>query len=772
MARETGEARPDGLPPKLFPALAFGAAHLALILAALQALALSGCSREPGRPAATPEISVGGTARMVQRLEEISRSMDPLKNRFMNRERVKILADSLSRPQDDQRRAALRFHQADELLKIGSAAQSIAILQDLIRSARYPVGSQEDIQARALLVTAYYRVGIQENCAARPNPNRCILPIEPDAVHTESRGTRAAYNELLALLKDQPGDQGWIWLLNVAAMALGEWPDKVPDAWRIPRDTFDSEYDIGRFRNVAQAAKLDVFNHAGGAILEDFDGDGLLDLMVSSMGLHDPLRLFLNQGDGTFADRSKEAGLEGLFGGLNATHADYDNDGDIDVLVLRGGWMLEGGRYPNSLLRNDGRGQFEDVTEAAGLLTFHPTQTGAWGDYDNDGWLDLFVGNESLPEDPHPSELWHNNGDGTFSDRSVEITPVDLGYVKGAAWGDFNNDGRQDLYVSVKGGANRLFRNDGRRLLRGPQGEGWWFTDVARQAGVLLPINSFPTWFWDYDNDGWLDLWVGGYIPTSVADAAAVYLKKTPQTDRPRLYRNKGDGTFADVTQATRLDRVVLPMGCNFGDLDNDGWPDAYFGVGQPNLDVVIPNRLFRSDQGRTFQDVTTAAHVGHLQKGHGVAFGDVDNDGDQDIFEQMGGFYDADVAQNVLYENPGHGNHWITLRLEGRRTNRAAVGARLRVRFTTPHGPRTVHFVVDSGGSFGGNSMQQEIGLADATSIEAIEVFWPVTGRTQVLRGAILDHAYRIVEGDDTIRAVELRRFKFPPGPTPTGHH
>jgi hypothetical protein len=742
-----------------------------VVLASLGlALLVAGCSHAaPPRPAVPPD---GGTARMAQRIEEINRSMDPLKNRFMNQERVKILIDSVARAKDDQRRTALRFRQADELLKIGSAAQSIAILQELIGSGRYTRGSQEDIQARALLATAYYRVGIQENCAARPNPDRCILPIEPQAVHTESRGTRAAFNEFLGLLADQPADTGWIWLLNVTAMSLGEWPDRVPVQWRIPPRTFDSEHDIGRFRNVAGQTGIDVFNHAGGGILEDFDGDGLLDLMVSSMGLRDPLRLFINRGDGTFVDRSKEAGLEGLVGGLNCSHADYDNDGDFDVLVLRGGWMLEGGRYPNSLLRNDGRGRFEDITEWAGLLRLHPTQVGAWGDYDNDGFLDLFVGNESLPEDPHPSELWRNNGDGTFTDRSVELSPADLGYIKGAAWGDFNNDGRQDLYVSYKGGDNYLFRNDGKRLLRGPKGEEWWFVDVAGEAGVTDPQNSFPTWFWDFDNDGWLDIWVGGYMPTSPADAALVYLNKQTRTDRPRLYRNKGNGTFTDVSTSTRLDRVILPMGSNFGDLDNDGWLDAYFGVGQPNLDVVIPNRLFRNDGGRTFQDVTTAAHVGHLQKGHGVAFGDVDNDGDQDIFEQMGGFYDADVAQNVLYENPGHDHHWITLRLEGRRSNRAAVGARIRVAIATPGGPRTIHLVVDSGGSFGGNSLQQEIGLADATAIDAIEVFWPVTGRTQVFRGVERDRVHRIVEGDDTIHPVEPRSFRFPASKPPAPHH
>ncbi|PYS94017.1 MAG: hypothetical protein DMF50_12920 [Acidobacteria bacterium] len=137
--------------------------------------------------------------------------------------------------------------------------------------------------------------------------------------------------------------------------------------------------------------------------MEDFDGDGFLDIMASSMGLRDQLHLFHNNGDGTFTERSEAAGLTGEVGGLNIVHADYDNDGHPDVLVLRGGWMQKGGVYPKSLLRNLGDGTFEDVTEKAGILTAHPTQTGSWADYDGDGWLDLFVGNEALPGDPHPA---------------------------------------------------------------------------------------------------------------------------------------------------------------------------------------------------------------------------------------------------------------------------------------------------------------------------------------------------------------------------------
>ena len=424
--------------------------------------------------------------------------------------------------------------------------------------------------------------------------------------------------------------------------------------------------------------------------------------------------------------------------------------------------MKTGGRFPNSLLRNNGDGTFEDVTEEAGLLSFHPTQTGAWGDYDNDGWLDLFIGNESMPDDPHPSELYRNNGDGTFGDRTFELGGADFGYVKGVTWGDYNDDGRQDLYISVLGGDNFLFRNDGRRAPAGPRGEQWRFTNVAREAGVAGPSDSFAVWFWDYDNDGREDLFVAGYRITDLSDLVAMHLGQPTRTEMPRLYRNTGDGPFADVTRAVRLDRLALPMGSNFGDLDNDGWLDAYFGTGKPALGALIPNRLFRNDGGKVFQDVTTSADVGNLQKGHGVAFGDIDNDGDQDILEEMGGWYESDVAPHVLFRNPGHGNRFITLRLEGRRSNRSAIGARIKVRVATARGARDVHVTCGSGGSFGGSSLQQEIGLGAATGIEAIEVRWPATGEAQVFRDVAMDRVYRIVEGDPALGPEKVGVITF----------
>ncbi len=740
----------------------FGAAIRTALAAAGIAPAILLLATSCRGPAQAPDGSGSGTRRMAGRLDDLARNMDPTKNRFQNAERAKLARIAMDRTDDPARRTMLRIACAGDLLKMGATEQAIALVQPLLAPDAAGPGTPPIDQTREFLALCLYRLGVQENCMAHPNPERCLMPIRGRGVHTEPRGARAAIEQLKALLAARPDDLGARWMLNVASMALGEYPEKVPPRFLIPPRAFEPEYDVKRFPNIAPRVGLGIITHAGGAIMEDFDGDGLLDVMVSAMGLWDQLRLFHNDGDGTFSDRTEPAGITGEVGGLNAVDADYDNDGDVDVLVLRGGWAQAGGRFPNSLLRNNGDGTFEDVTEEAGILSFHPTQTGSWGDYDGDGWLDLVIGNESMKEDPHPCELYHNNRDGTFTDRSIDLGNADLGYVKAVVWGDYDNDGRPDLYVSALDGDNHLFRNDGKRTSFLSGRAGWRFTDVSREAGVAGPRDSFPTWFWDYDNDGWLDLLVAGFKITGVGDVASMYLGMTPRTQMPVLYRNNHDGTFTDVSRDARIDRVAITMGSNFGDLDNDGWPDPYFGTGEPDLRSVIPNRLFRNAGGKFFQEVTASAGVGHLQKGHGVAFGDIDNDGDQDIFEEMGGFYEGDVAQSVLYENPGHGNHWITLRLEGRRSNRSAIGARIKVQVATPRGPRDIHATVGTGGSFGGNSLQQEIGLGDASSIIAIEVSWPTTGKVQVFRDVALDRVYRIVEGEVGLKPVAVKSFKF----------
>ncbi len=717
----------------------------------------------PGAASAADRVAPG-TRRMAARLEEIIRNLDPLQNRFANTGRVEVLQRALERRPEMKDRVILLPRLADELLGAGRADEALEVARRLLQARRDGIpGAPPDRDTHEFMALCWLRIGEQDNCIRHHNTESCLLPIRGGGVHRAQRGARGAIDEYTAVLMATPGDAGSRWLLNIAYQTLGNYPEAVPPEFLIPPSTFAPEHDIGRFVDVAPAAGLAKRSHAGGGVMDDFDGDGLLDIMVSSMGMHDQLRFFRNDGDGTFTDRSATAGLLGEVGGLNIIHADYDNDGDNDVVVLRGGWMQRGGKFPKSLLRNRGDGWFEDVTEEAGMLSYHPTQTGAFADYDGDGWLDLAIGNEAMADDPQPCELFHSNRDGSFTERAVNLGNPVLGYVKGVTWGDFNNDGRPDLYVSVLGGPNRLFRNDGPRRASGPGDPDWVFTDVAPQAGVTGPRFSFPTWFWDFDNDGWLDIMAGGYRVTPLDDTVAMYLGQPNASELPKLYRNRGDGNFEDVTAAMRLDRVVLPMGSNFGDLDNDGWPDCYFGDGSPDLRSLIPNRLFRNDAGRGFQDVTTSTGMGHIQKGHGVAFGDIDNDGDQDVFEAMGGWFEGDIAYNVLYKNPGHGNHWVTLRLEGRRSNRSAIGTRIKVTLETPRGPRDIHATVTWGGSFGGSSLQQEIGLGDATGIRTLEVRWPASGIVQTFRDVAMDRVWLVVETESRLDPVAVRRFDLP---------
>jgi len=712
------------------------------------------------RPAESAAPKTGpGTRRMAARLDELIRNLDPVDFPFASAQMAERFRQAASQAKSPKERMRLVSLVASELLKAGEIAEAIALAEPLLRPLpEEAADAPPEAVIRAFLGLCYLWLGEQQNCIEHHGIESCLAPIRGTGVHTVQRGSRAAIREYTSVLRANPDDMSSRWLLNIAYMTVGEYPDKVPPALLIPPRVFDSDYDIKRFRDVAPDLGLATRGHAGGAIMEDFDGDGLLDIMASSVGLRDQLRLFHNNGTGPFTEVTAAAGLTGEVGGLNIVHADYDNDGDPDVLVLRGGWAKRGGRFPNSLLRNNGDGTFEDVTDEAGVLSFHPTQTAAWGDYDNDGWLDLFIGNESEPGDPHPCELYHNNRDGTFTNKAINLGSADLGYVKGVAWGDYNNDGRQDLFVSILGGNKMLFRNDGGRAETGPGGEDWRFTNVAKEAGVLEPQRSFATWFWDYDNDGWLDILVTGYAFTDVGEVAKMYLGQPNHCDMPRLYRNRGDGTFEDVTRDVHLDRLPLPMGANFGDLDNDGYPDCYFGTGEPRLQVLLPDRMFRNAEGRVFQDVTTSGGFGHLQKGHGIAFGDFDGDGDQDIFHVVGGALEGDMAVSVFFLNPGHGNHWITLRVEGRRSNRSAIGTRIRVRVSTEKGSRDIYAVVGTGGSFGGNSLQQEIGLGRATAIETIEVGWPATGEKQIFRDAAMDRIYKIVEGNPALMPVPAK--------------
>jgi tetratricopeptide (TPR) repeat protein len=630
------------------------------------------------------------------------------------------------------------------------------------QASEVPAAARE--QLIALLGIIAMRRGEIENCLDCVGPSSCIYPISREAVHRNQAGSREAVRRFTTFLETSPKDLRIIWLLNIAYMTLGEYPEKVPKDYRLPAALYRAAGDVGRFTNVAMLVGLGARgpNLAGGSVFDDFNGDGLPDLFTTSLDADLGASLYINRGDGTFEDRSAWAGLASQIYALNVTRADVDNDGDLDVLLLRGAWENP---LRLSLLRNKGNGAFDDVTVASGLAEPIAAESAAWGDYDNDGLADVFVCGEYLPPgavaSPEPRDprnrcrLYHNQGNGTFKNVAAAAGVVNEGCAKGSAWGDYDGDGRLDLFVANMGQECRLYHNEG-------DGK---FRDVGPQLGITGADTSFACWFWDYDNDGRLDLYVNDYRAKVAEVLCSALGLKIERASRPRFYRNVGSAGFSDVTDEVGLDRAMAPMGANFGDVDNDGYLDIYLGTGDMSYEGLEVNLMFRNVEGAYFEDLTVTSGTAHLQKGHGVSFADWDCDGDLDLFVELGGATPGDQSYNALFQNPGQGHHWLKIKLVGTKTNRAALGAKIQVDLKPADGTaRSIYRTVGNNSSFGGNSLVETIGLGKTKRVAAITISWPTSKTTQTFRDIAADQAIEITEGTDSFKV-----FRQPPLPVPS---
>jgi hypothetical protein len=681
-------------------------------------------------------------------LEAVRRAFDKLGYRNAEKLEARLADRDLPR----EARVPMLIEKAVLLLYEGESERAYV---ELAR-ARAEAESDRALAAQMLSTVIFLqgvaglRRGETENCVMCRGESSCIFPISREAIHQKPDGSRLAVRHFSEYLRRHPDDLGVRWLLNLAHMTLGEYPAKVDPEYLLAMDRFRTqpEHAIGKFKDIGHLAGVNRLNMAGGAIMEDFDNDGLLDIVVSSMDTAMPLALYRNKGDGTFEDRALEAGLKNQFGGLYCVQTDYNNDGWMDIFVIRGAWL----QWPvrPSLLRNNGDGTFSDVTAAAGLSRPVNGIVACWGDFDNDGHLDLFIGCET-----GPNLLYRNKGDGTFEEVGVRAGVAgDRKRCKGANWGDFNGDGLPDLFVNYLDGPPQLFRNNGDGT----------FTDVAGAMGIVAPTIGFSCWFWDYDNDGWLDIYASAY-DRSLDEVVRGLLGEPHHLQTGRLYRNKGGTGFEDVTKEAGLDMVLIPMGSNFADFDNDGYLDFYLGTGWPPLSALRPNRMFRNVGGKRFADITISSRTGHLQKGHAVACGDWRRCGRVDLFVQMGGATPGDRFHNVLFQNPGQGNNSLTVKLVGKQTNRAAIGARIKA-VTAGAAPMTVYRHVTSGSSFGANPLQQTIGLSKASEVATLEVFWPTSGTTQIFHNVRVNQAIEITEFAATYRPLNWTEVPAPPDP------
>jgi hypothetical protein len=541
------------------------------------------------------------------------------------------------------------------------------------------------------------------------------------------------------------------------------------------------------FRNVTVSAGIKFVHFKGnngisinreefgpGICVADFDGDGWQDIyFVNGRDLYNrdiSVRNALdrNNGDGTFADVTEKAGVPGTGYGLGCVWGDYDNDGFPDLFVTQYG--------RNILYHNNGNGTFTDVTDKAGVAgtesgAFHSGAT--FFDYDRDGRLDLYVGSyvdlgdrrycslggvlSSCPPSVYrgsPDALYHNNGDGTFTNVTAKTKiyqPEGKNLSVGAA--DYDNDGWPDLFVANDGLNAYLYHN---------QRDGT-FKEIGLTSGMALTgqgmtMAAMCISLGDFDNDGWLDLYISDF-----------------QRSSDHIWQNDGKGFFDEVSDQagiTRATHEVLSFGGGFFDYDNDGWLDIFIANGHvyPEIEQASPdihykqtNSLFHNERNGKFVETSKSAGNGFETPyvGRGVAFADFDNDG----------FMDVVVANNgdvplLLRNGGGNGNHFLNFKLLGTKSNRDAIGARIRVLAGSISQIREV----EGGGSYLSQSdLRSNFGLGKATRAETVEVKWP-SGLQQVFDNVETDKFYLIEEGSDRL---DVQRFTRPPmdlRPLPSG--
>ena len=514
-----------------------------------------------------------------------------------------------------------------------------------------------------------------------------------------------------------------------------------------------------------------------GVAFYDYDNDGWLDIFLVNgsrlegfpKGEEPTSHLFKNNRDGTFTDVTVKAGLAHSGWGQGICVGDYDNDGFDDLFVTYYG--------KNVLYHNNGDGTFTDVSEKAGVAG---TKT-RWGsgcafvDYDRDGRLDLFVANYidmDLATAPVPASgpclykgvmvacgppglnggkniLYHNNGDGTFSDVSevAGIIGANGTYGLGVLTGDFDNDGWPDIYVANDSTASALYQNK----------KNGKFVDVGLEAGCVLSPDGKPQAGMgisaaDYDLDGNLDI-----VKTNFAG------------DTPSLYHNRGNWNFEDATFTAGLGSHTqyLGWGCGFFDFDNDGWPDillcnghVYPEVEQLKTEAGYGQRklLYRNLRNGRFEDISTQVGPGISDPvaARGCAFGDFDNDGDLDVVVNTVNDY-----PQLLRCDSKLGNNWIKIKTIGTRSNRSGIGARLKC-VTHPSDEKNVHEQIDevrSGGSYySQNDLRIHFGLGKANKVDLLEIRWP-SGQIDQLKNVPANQLIFVKEGEGIVRTMKFSK-------------
>lgn len=537
-------------------------------------------------------------------------------------------------------------------------------------------------------------------------------------------------------LEHTPGDprsRYWLWQ---AAYKAGGYLEEVPEESQM-KILAGFEPTTVRMEEVAAEIGLDKTSGGRGTAVFDSNGDGMLDVVIA--GAHAGCSFFRNHGDGTFRDASAGSGLDKCVYAFSVAVGDYDNNGLPDLFISGLGFFDGQG----VLMRNNGDGTFTDVTKEAGLEMWGPAFTAIWVDYDLDGYLDLFVVNNlgGLFDRKTPNRLYHNNGDGTFTDVTEASGLKSIWTSLGATWGDFRNNGLPDLFVSNLGNS-QLFQNNGDGT----------FTDVSREAGIDASGICSASLCCDIDNDGWLDIVQFSYSrPQDVI--FTLENGHGPEGGSPmRVFRNNRDGTFTNIAPELGLDGCWGTMSGAAGDATNSGNLDLLLGNGDPSIDRTEASILLEGD-GKRFRNITFSSGMPFTGKGHGVNMADLAGDGRLHLIVGSGGLYPGDLLTTTVHRPTELPGNYLNVRLVGTKSNRDAVGARMRLSC----GGGDQFRIVSGGSGFGCLPFEQHFGLGTLGEIGSLEIRWP-SGHKQMLESLPVNHTISIVEGEDGFDDVYVR--------------
>jgi hypothetical protein len=501
-------------------------------------------------------------------------------------------------------------------------------------------------------------------------------------------------------------------LTNVVPANAGNYSAAVTDATSATTNSQAALLEVDpTFTKITTGAIVTDRGDHEGTAWADYDNDGLIDLYTGTGASGPNSFLYRNAGNGTFTKMTSATGGSIVqTGGEDCAWGDYDNDGFLDLFVTTAS-------QPSALHRNNGNGTFTRITTGPMLPSNGNDHRGcAWGDFDNDGHLDLFV--SSGPRGGGRNALYRNNGDGTFT--TITNRPFNLSALSvNCAWADYNNDGRLDLFSSAGAGSlNFLYRNDG---------EGSFTSMTATTAGSLISDVVANTGTWgDYDNDGYLDIFVAG----------------GPFGSPSYLYRNDGTGKFSRINSTLVGSLPVSAVAGAWGDYDNDGHLDLF--VAHFNS---ARNSLYRNNGNGTLTRVDSGSPVndaGIYRQAYSCAWGDYDNDGFLDLV--VGNVNSGTPSPRFLYRNNGTSNAWIKVRCVGTVSNRSAIGAKVRVRATI--GGKTYWQLreISGGGGYGGQNLIAHFGLGDAQAIETLRIEWP-SGIVQELKNLSQNQELTVTE-------------------------